>query len=125
MKSQWRDHPRQLDHLAQLHLPPLTARVGLAQGGDQRACLGPQPLLGLGQRPQLVLEPPPRLVALAVQRQQLLIDPPELVAQRPDQLLDRLCALVQVAPRLGLAGRQLRPGELGQRGPCSPAEPRR
>ena len=35
-------HPGELDHVAQLHLAPLAAGVGLAQRGDERAGLGPQ-----------------------------------------------------------------------------------
>ncbi len=41
------EHARQLDHLAQLHLSPLPARVRLAQGRDQCAGLSAAALLGL------------------------------------------------------------------------------
>ena len=108
------DHARGLDDVAQLHLPPLAARVGLAQGGHERAGLGPQPLAGVGQRPQLRLEPPARLTALLVEREQLRVDPAELLLDRPDQLLDRRPALLELAVGLGLGGLQLRPRHLGQ-----------
>ena len=99
------DHAGELDHVAQLHLAPLPAGVGLAQRGDERAGLGPQPLAGLGQRLELRLEAPARLAPLLVEPQQLRVDAAELVAERRHQLLDRLLALVEVALGLGLGGR--------------------
>ena len=110
------DHAGGLDDVAQLHLAPLAARVGLAQRGHERAGLGPQPLAGLGQRPQLRLEPPARLTPLLVEREQLGVDPAELLLDRRDELLDRLPALVEIALGLGLGGLQLRPRHLGQLG---------
>ena len=108
------DHAGELDHVAQLHLAPLAARVGLAQRGDQRSGLGAQALTGLGQRLQLRLEPTARLASLLVEPQQLRVHATELVAQRGDQLLDRLLALVQIALGLRLRGPQLSPRELGE-----------
>ena len=45
-----REHAGELDHVAKLHLTPLAARVGLSQGGHQRARLGAQLVVGVGGR---------------------------------------------------------------------------
>ncbi len=94
------DHAGQLDDLAELHLTPLTARIGLAQRGDQRAGLGPQLLVGLGQLAHALGQHPLRLVALLVERKQLLIDPLQLIFQGPDQLFH--CQLTLLELTLGL-----------------------
>ncbi len=47
-------------------------------------------------------------------REQFRVDPAELLLDRPDQLLDRRPALLELAVGLGLGGLQLRPRHLGQ-----------
>ena len=118
-------HPGELDDVAQLHLAPLAARVRLAQRRDERAGLGPELLAGLGERPQLRLEPAARLAALLVEPQQLGVDTAELLAQRRDELLDRLLALVEVALGLRLASPAAGRGRARRAAPCSTAAPRR
>ena len=108
------DHARELDHVAQLHLPPLPARIRLAERGHERAGLGPQALAGLGKGPQLRLEPPSRLPPVLIECQQLGVDPAELLLERRDKLLDRLLAVVEVSPGLGPRRVQLGAIELGQ-----------
>ena len=94
------DHPGQLDDVAQLHLPPLAASVGLAQRGDQRAGLGAQLLPRLGQRAQLSFQATARFAALLVKREQLGVDAGQLLLERTDECLESLPALVEIA--LGL-----------------------
>ena len=105
-------HPGQLDHVAKLHLPPLAARVRLAERGHERARLGAELLARLGERPQLRVELAARLAPVLVELRQLLVDPAELLLQRCDQLLDGVLALLKVALGLGVHGLQLRAVEL-------------
>ena len=100
-------HPGQLDHPAQLQLAPAAPGLRPPQRGDQRLGLGPQ-LLGalprdgdlLGQRG---VRAGPGRVGLA----QLLLDPGQGLPQRPDEVLDRRPAGLQLAGRGGV--RRLQP----------------
>jgi hypothetical protein len=48
------EHARELDDALQLHLAPATANVRGAQRGHEAAGLGAEPLLALGNEPQLL-----------------------------------------------------------------------
>ena len=108
------DHPGELDHVAELHLTPLSAGVRLAQRGHERAGLGSETLAGVGKRLQLSLEPPARLPPLLIEMEQLGVDPAELLLERGHELLDRLPARVEISSGLGPGGVQLGAVELGQ-----------
>ena len=111
------DHPGELDHVAQLHLAPLAAGVRLAQRGDQRAGLGPQPLArsrsasAAGPRAARATRAAPGRARAAGRR-----PGPSCSLSGADKLLDRLLALVEVALGLGLRGLKLGAGHLGQLG---------
>ena len=108
------DHPRQLDDVPELHLSPLSAGVRLAQRGHQCPGLGSQLLPGLRQRSNLGIHPAPGLAPLLIELHELGIYPPELLAQRRHQLLDRVLAAFEIAPSLGLRSGQLSARELDQ-----------
>ncbi len=87
-------------------ISPQRPRVaGRAQRRHQVARLGLQLVLGLGERPDLLAEPGVGLLALELEEPQPLLVAAELLAQRGEQLLDGLGALVEIAARrlLGVA----------------------
>ena len=104
-------HAGGLDHPAQLQLAPAPADLRRAQGGDELRGLRTQLLGGLAHRRDLLQQGRVRALAAALDLADLRLDLAERLPQRPDQALDRLLALVQVAA--GLGGRLLEPG-LGQ-----------
>src|SRR5436305_1785250 len=110
------DHACKLDDVAELHLSPLAASVGLAQRGDKRSSLGSQPLAGLVQPAQLGLETTARLAPLLIEAEQLGVYASQLLLERRQQLLDGVLAFVEVTLGLRLRRLQLRTGHLSQLG---------
>ncbi len=84
------DHAGQLDDPLQLQLAPAAARLRLAQGGAEAGRLAAQPLLRGDELAQLLLQRAPLNGAVAVERSELLVGPPQRLADRRDQLLHPL-----------------------------------
>ncbi len=95
-------HAGHLDNVAKLHLTPATARLRLSQGGNQRAGLTTQPILGDDHRPQLLVQLGGRLQTVAVEPLQPRVHLAELLRDRCHQLSDGLLALFELAAGLAL-----------------------
>ncbi len=91
------EHPRRLDRVAELHLPPGAAHLGGAQGGSEARRLGPNLLAHLRERLDGGAQGAVVLPARALELLDLLGDVAERLAQRLDELLHRLLLLPEPA----------------------------
>ena len=94
-----RAHSGQLDHPAQLQLTPAAPGFGPPQRGDQRLGLGAQLLGTLPGDTDLLGERGVRPGPVGVGLPQLGLDPGQGVLQRPDQVLDRRAAGLELTGR--------------------------
>ena len=106
-----RHHPGHLDHPAQLHFAPATSRLRRTQRGHEIACLLLQQFVAEVQLRHLLAQPLVRTLALHLDLLQSPLVAGQRLAQRAQQLGDRLLTLgeVPLCRRLRLA--ELRLGQ--------------
>ena len=97
------EHAGVLDAAPQLHLAPHAARLRLAQRVDERGRLAAELLGGAADAADLLAQLGLRAGALDLEPAQLHLDEVELLAQRPDEVLDGLALPGEVA--VGLVAR--------------------
>ena len=105
-----RGHADELDDATQLHLAPAAARLRSPQGRHERTGLAAQPLARLDERAQLDRQLGAAGHAVAFEALEPAVDPRQRLAQRPDELAERLLAAL-----VGAVGGRAQRAELGAR----------